>query len=182
MTNIRLIYLMDDPALVTPQSLDNISTFADGIGPSKYLILPCICFFNWTHSRLVTATSANSVIQDAHKRGLLVHAWTFRAEKPFVHPMFANIQEELRYWFQIGVDGVFIDQPDEGITARNDLFKSPILAQSSGTPSGRVEGYSFYVLGRNDSIGIFNVVVLILSVLVLMVGIAVAGLLVKKMD
>ena len=53
-----------------------IATYADGIGANKNLIIP-----RGQANQLLEPTS---LISDAHRAGLVVHAWTFRAENTFL--------------------------------------------------------------------------------------------------
>src|ERR671921_656896 len=62
--------------LVTPEGLAEIATYADGIGPSKDLIVPRDAAGN-----LLDPTS---LVRDAHRVGLVVHPWTFRRENNFL--------------------------------------------------------------------------------------------------
>lgn len=90
------------PAL-TDEGLAQIAAFADGIGPSMYL--------------LVTPDSSPSnlvftdLVERAHALGLVVHPYTFRRDQL---PAFASDYTQLLtiYFDDIGVDGVFTDFPD----------------------------------------------------------------------
>src|SRR5215203_2571732 len=83
--------------LATPAGLAGIAGYADGIGPSKQLLLP-----------------PASLVEDAHRAGLLVHPWTFRGD-----PDGGDAEEEYRQFFSLGVDGVFSDFPDAAVRARD---------------------------------------------------------------
>lgn len=92
---------------LSKEGLKFISTFANGIGPTKTLLPP----FNKT----------STLIELAHSFGLQVHPYTFRSD--FVDTQyFQNIDHELVFFFQLGVDGVFIDQPDVGVNVRTALY------------------------------------------------------------
>ena len=108
--------------LVTPQGLAEIKTYADGIGVWKPFIVSAgtdvtgPAAFNEANRKLV---SPSQLIDDAHRAGLVVHAWTFRNEP---HRLAADykgnpISEYLKF-FQLGVDGVFSDFSDTAVTAR----------------------------------------------------------------
>ncbi len=92
-TSLPLVQLIDSGAasMVSPSGLAEIATYANAIGPNK---------------TLVTA----EVVANAHKLGLKVHPWTFRAEQEFGPDMIA----ELKRFLQTGIDGFFTDQPDLG--------------------------------------------------------------------
>jgi glycerophosphoryl diester phosphodiesterase len=65
------------------------------------------------------------LVARAHAAGLLVHAWTFRAENYFLPAelrrgdadaadfmrLHGDLEAELRAFFALGVDGVFCDFP-----------------------------------------------------------------------
>lgn len=97
--------------LTTPAALSQIATYADAIGPSKRLIIP-----QAQDSQLLPPTP---LIQEAHRVGLKVHAWTFRNETCFLAPEYQNQPErEYQQFFQLGVDGVFSDFPDVAFKVR----------------------------------------------------------------
>jgi glycerophosphoryl diester phosphodiesterase len=114
--------------LVTPQGLATIATYADGVGLNKNLIIP-----RDAQGRLLQPTT---VIRDAHKAGLLVHAWTFRRENTFLplddragnpaNPAFprtiGNAPTEFARFLRLGLDGIFTDNPDTGVAARDAVF------------------------------------------------------------
>ena len=114
--------------LVTPAGLAEIATYADGIGPSKDLIVP-----RDSAGRLLEPTS---LVRDAHRAGLVVHSWTFRRENNFLpldfrqgnpaSPEFlrapGDLPAELRLFFRLGVDGVFSDNPDTAVATRHQVF------------------------------------------------------------
>ena len=90
------IFLLDDDAapLLTDAGLDEIRAFADGIGPYKLLI-----------------ERDPTLVARAHRRGLAVHSWTFRADD--VGSGYATFEDELRAFYEkFGVDGLFTDFPD----------------------------------------------------------------------
>ncbi|MGH8596223.1 MAG: glycerophosphodiester phosphodiesterase family protein, partial [Gammaproteobacteria bacterium] len=69
---------------------------------------------------------------DAHRAGLLVHAWTFRAENHFLPAALrrgsnpaahGDLTHELQAFLDAGLDGVFCDHPDLAVAAR-DAFVS----------------------------------------------------------
>ncbi len=69
-------------------------------------------------------------MEDAHAAGLLVHAWTFRAENHFLPvPLrrgtdpaaLGDLAAELTTYLQAGLDGVFCDQPVLGVRTRDAL-------------------------------------------------------------
>jgi glycerophosphoryl diester phosphodiesterase len=114
--------------LVTPAGLAEIATYADGIGPSKDLIVP-----RDSAGNLLEPTS---LVRDAHRAGLVVHPWTFRRENNFLpldfrqgnpaSPEFlrapGDLPAELRLFFRLGVDGVFSDNADTAVATRHQVF------------------------------------------------------------
>jgi glycerophosphoryl diester phosphodiesterase len=114
--------------LITPAGLAEIATYADGLGPSKNLIVPRDAAGN-----LLDPTS---LVRDAHRVGLVVHPWTFRRENNFLpldfrqgdpaSPEFiravGDLPAELRLFFRLGVDGVFSDNPDTAVATRHQVF------------------------------------------------------------
>jgi glycerophosphoryl diester phosphodiesterase len=131
MTDIRLIQLLDSvgspadtetsyAALATPAGLAGIAEYAYGIGADKDLLVPpgpdgCL------RAPLPT-------VQDAHDAGLAVHVYTFRAENKFLPPEFrigssaearGDGIAEYEMFLDLGVDGLFTDQPDTAVAAVN---------------------------------------------------------------
>ncbi|UGQ10411.1 glycerophosphodiester phosphodiesterase [Yinghuangia sp. ASG 101] len=135
MTKVKLAQLMDasgkpydfvvsgDPRtyqdLTTPANLAWIGSYADGIGATKNLIVP-----RDASGGLLPATN---LVRDAHRVGLIVHAWTFRAENQFLPTDFrigddpnarGDITSEYELFYGLGLDGVFSDHPDTAVAAR----------------------------------------------------------------
>ena len=109
--------------LVTPVGLKEISTYADGIGPDKNLIVP-----RTEEGRLQTPTD---LVDEAHAVDLLVHPYTFRNENSFL-PLdfrmgtdlrdYGRAFEEYRLFYGLGVDGLFADNADTALEARADFL------------------------------------------------------------
>jgi glycerophosphoryl diester phosphodiesterase len=110
--DIKLVQLMGGEELykdiITAEGLTELSTYADGIGPSMFMITE-------TKDKGVTY-KVTDLVKDAHAAGLEVHPYTFRADS-FAIPQFAGSYEGLLDIFlnQIGVDGVFSDFPDKTV-------------------------------------------------------------------
>lgn len=99
---------------MTDAGLREIATYADGIGPSKVLIVP-------RDEEGDLAPPAN-LIDQAHAVGLAVHAYTFRSEARYLARQYdGEPGAEYRQFFSLGVDGVFTDFPDEATTAARNL-------------------------------------------------------------
>jgi glycerophosphoryl diester phosphodiesterase len=112
-----------DPALMsrtfgffaTDEGLDEVKTYADGIGPWKVYIVPT------TGGGGGDVKPATDLVERAHARKLLVHTWTFRDDAfPTGYP--GGPVEEYLNIFRAGVDGVFSDFPDTAWAAR-EIFK-----------------------------------------------------------
>jgi len=104
--------------LVTPAGLRFVDRYADGIGACKDVLIPRDAAGN--------LTTASPVIADAHRRGLLVHGWTFRRENQFLPAQFRSSSDpnapgdmvgEVRAFLAAGMDGFFTDNPDLGVAA-----------------------------------------------------------------
>ena len=104
--------------LATTSGLAMIARYAEGIGVSKELVIP-----RDDANRLGTPTS---LVARAHSAGLVVHAWTFRAENAFLPAEFqagaaplmpGDMRGELQAFLALGLDGFFTDHPDLGVVA-----------------------------------------------------------------
>lgn len=96
-------------ATVTPQGLDGLVGRVDGISVSKKMLL----------------AAGNTIVPDAHARGLTVFTWTCRPENAFLAPEFrgpggtgdfGDYEAEWGVIARTGVDGVFVDHPDLGVS------------------------------------------------------------------
>jgi glycerophosphoryl diester phosphodiesterase len=95
-------------ATVTPRGLDGLVGKVDGISVSKRMLL----------------ARGNTIVQDAHERGLKVFTWTCRPENAFLAAefrgpggkgAFGDYESEWGVIARTGVDGVFVDHPDLGV-------------------------------------------------------------------
>jgi glycerophosphoryl diester phosphodiesterase len=123
MTDLRLIQLIDNghpaddaatpyDAMIAPEGLARIADYADGIGPAKGRIVP--------RDAAGRSLPPTGLVADAHAAGLLVHAWTFRAENFFLPAELRRGADpaahgdaiaEVVQFRDLGVDGVFADFP-----------------------------------------------------------------------
>ena len=131
-TKSRLIQLMqsaggpaDDPTaryatMATPAGLKAVAAYADGIGVEKAMIVP--------RDAEGGTAAPTSLVADAHAAGLLIHAWTFRAENVFLPAELrrgespaarGDLEAELKLFYRAGVDGVFSDFPGAAVAAGN---------------------------------------------------------------
>jgi len=111
--------------LVTREGIRAISRYADGIGPDKNRIVP-----RGENNQLLRPTA---LIARAHSFGLLVHPYTFRNENVFLPrnyqrgddpTAYGNAFAEYQLFFELGVDGLFSDNPDTAREARDDFVDS----------------------------------------------------------
>lgn len=104
--------------LVTPQGLRRVARYADGIGACKDRLIP--------RNADGTLGQPTAVLRDAHRAGLVVHAWTFRRENQFLPAEYrssanpievGDLVGEIRVFLRAGLDGFFTDNPDLGRAA-----------------------------------------------------------------
>ncbi|MFD3315423.1 glycerophosphodiester phosphodiesterase [Streptomyces sp. NPDC058694] len=110
--------------LVKPAGLKQIASYAQGIGPTLDLII-----LKDASGNLTTPTT---LVRDAHSEGLILHPYTMRNENPFLPANFrkgtdadgyGDVFGAFRTYFATGIDGVFTDNPDTGVLAREDFLK-----------------------------------------------------------
>ncbi|MET8215498.1 glycerophosphodiester phosphodiesterase [Streptomyces hirsutus] len=108
--------------LVTPKGLEEIASYAQGIGPTLDLVIPRDAAGN--------LTEPTTLVRDAHRAGLILHPYTMRNENPFLPANFrkggdpdayGDVFGAFRAYFATGIDGVFTDHPDTGLLAREDF-------------------------------------------------------------
>jgi glycerophosphoryl diester phosphodiesterase len=124
----KLVQLIDDnrartsdtdyERLRTRRGLEEVARVADGIGPGLQHVV----------GRTENGLQIADLVRDAHDLMLEVHPYTFRADA--LPPGVASFEELLRVFVvQIGVDGVFTDQPDRALA----FVRS--LEPGGGTPA-----------------------------------------------
>jgi glycerophosphoryl diester phosphodiesterase len=104
--------------LLTPVGLREVSTYADVIGVDKQLVVP-----RDSHGSLAGPTS---LVEEAHRAGLQVHAFTFRDENRFLPTDLrgrgagptGDAAAEYVAHYDAGVDAVFSDHADTALRAR----------------------------------------------------------------
>ncbi|MBC8093493.1 MAG: glycerophosphodiester phosphodiesterase [Pseudonocardia sp.] len=106
--------------LITTDGLADIAGYAAGIGPFKNMVI--------TRDAAGALGAPTTLVDDAHAAGLLVHPYTFRNENQFLPAEFRTAGGDTAYgdvfaeydaFFDAGVDGVFSDNPDTAVEARN---------------------------------------------------------------
>jgi glycerophosphoryl diester phosphodiesterase len=141
LTEVRLVQLLDgvgapydfvaggNPTtyadMTTPAGLQAIASYAEGVGPFKGWIVP-----RNAANELLAPTA---FVRHAHRAGLDVHPWTFRSENNFLPQDFrqgdpatpdylgatGNAPEEHYLFYELGVDGLFSDNPDTAVAVRS---------------------------------------------------------------
>jgi glycerophosphoryl diester phosphodiesterase len=116
----------------TDAGLREISTYADGVGPWKrYIVSTRAVDLNGdgtvgdengdgevNDADRVTAPPT-SLVQRAHRKGLLVHTWTFRDEDRYLaYDYGGRPLAEYEQFFELGIDGVFSDFAGTAVLAR----------------------------------------------------------------
>jgi glycerophosphoryl diester phosphodiesterase len=99
----------------TNPGLNEVKTYADGIGPWKVYIIPI------TGGGGGDPKTPTDLVARAHARGLLVHTWTFRDDS-FPSGFLGGPVDEYLAFYRQGVDGVFSDFPDTAFGAR-EIFR-----------------------------------------------------------
>jgi len=96
--------------LITDAGLDFVKTYADGIGPWKPYVIPV-----YNNKRMMPT----DLIVRAHKKGLLVHLYTFRNEAKYLADDYkGDPKVEYKDFYSLGVDGVFSDYPGTAVASR----------------------------------------------------------------
>lgn len=110
--------------LIKPEGLQWMASFAQGIGPTLDLIIP-----KKPDGSLGTPTT---LVKDAHKAGLILHPYTMRNENTFLPANFKKGTDPNAYgdafgafktYFETGIDGIFSDNCDTALLAREDFLK-----------------------------------------------------------
>ena len=121
-----LIQLIDDypsfDAMTTPAGLREISTYAQGIGPSRdRVLLRC-------DDGIGIRTAG--LVEQAHLAALSVHVWRLHPENALLLPPFrrgmsptvhGDAVSEARTLLDLGVDGLIADAPEIAVGARDEV-------------------------------------------------------------
>ena len=109
--------------MTTFAGLREVATYATVLGPDITQILP--------RDGAGVQQAPTRLVVDAHRARLDVVPYTFRAENQFLPAQyqlgtdpndFGDVFGFLQDAFATGIDGFFIDQPDLGVAAREDLY------------------------------------------------------------
>jgi glycerophosphoryl diester phosphodiesterase len=128
----QVVQLVDDKAegdhMVSRAGLREISTYAQGIGPSRDRLL-------LGKDRLPVGDTS-VLVEEAHRAALSVFCWTLRAENAFL-PEHLRVGDapgglgdalaEARQLLALGVDGLITDSPDYAVRAVNELRLSTLV-------------------------------------------------------
>jgi glycerophosphoryl diester phosphodiesterase len=119
----QMMQLVHDNAagdlMVTPAGLREISTYAQGVAPSKERVLGG-----------AAAAGSSALVLEAHRAALSVFCWTLRAENAFLAgdlrrgegpADLGDALGEARRLLGLGVDGLITDSPDHAVQARAAL-------------------------------------------------------------
>ena len=99
-SDLFLVQLIEFPE--ETKQLDHFATYADGIGPWYKQIIDKKVDGKWQFT---------SLVEDAHKLGLKVHAYTFRVDQL---GDFSSFEEHINtLLFDANIDGCFTDFPDK---------------------------------------------------------------------
>ncbi len=107
-------------AQLTSSGLARLARDVDGISVDKNLLLSVT-------DHTVTTTD---LVERAHEAGLTAYTWTLRPENRFLAPPhrvgkaprdWGDWRREFDLILSTGVDGIFVDQPDLGVAARDGL-------------------------------------------------------------
>jgi glycerophosphoryl diester phosphodiesterase len=109
--------------LITPAGLKEIAGYAQGIGPTLDLVIP--------KDKAGKLGEPTTLVADAHAAGLILHPYTMRNENTFLPADFRKGTDPNAYgdafgafqtYFATGIDGVFTDNCDTGLLAREDFL------------------------------------------------------------
>ena len=96
--------------MLTSAGLTRIASYANAVGVEKSLVQPI--------DSAGRRGAPTSLVADAHHAGLAVHVWTLRSDAAFLPKSYAgDAAAEWRLFASLGVDGIFGDFPDVGVTA-----------------------------------------------------------------
>jgi glycerophosphoryl diester phosphodiesterase len=106
---------------MTDRGLARIATYADAIGPHKWMVVQ----FG------PNGPEDTGLARRARAAGLGVHVWTLRAENEFLPAalhssndpaVHGNLRAEIQALLDAGITGLFSDQPDLAVRARDEWW------------------------------------------------------------
>ncbi|MGB3442966.1 MAG: glycerophosphodiester phosphodiesterase [Actinophytocola sp.] len=102
--------------IVSPAGLKDVAKYAKGLGPDKNQVIP--------RDAAGFLTTPTTLVRDAHRAGLKVHPYTFRAENSFlpadfrsstVPAQYGDLFAEIEAFRATGIDGLFTDNTDVAV-------------------------------------------------------------------
>jgi glycerophosphoryl diester phosphodiesterase len=117
---LRLVQLVGVEAgyapLLSREGLAQVARYADALGPSYTQLLAI--------DEPRGGIQRSELAREARRAGLALHPYTFRCDDL---PSYATSLDELLSLFfaQVGVDGLFCDQPDVAVRVRDRLSRKP---------------------------------------------------------
>jgi glycerophosphoryl diester phosphodiesterase len=158
--------------LRTAAGLEEIASYASGIGPWKRMIISVqgvdsngdgladdVNGDGVVNDADKTTTSPTGLVQDAHAAGLVVHPYTFRNEGRFLAANYnGNPAQEYIDFIQLGIDGYFTDFPGTGNQVRDQLTGALVI--SPDNPSllppefATLDGTAPLVIGHRGASGL----------------------------
>ncbi|MBI4785077.1 MAG: esterase-like activity of phytase family protein [Oscillatoriophycideae cyanobacterium NC_groundwater_1537_Pr4_S-0.65um_50_18] len=158
--------------LRTPAGLQEVATYADGIGPWKRMIVSVkevdangdgkaddLNSDGVINDADKVTTAPTSLVEDAHQAGLLVHPYTFRNEERYLASDYkGNPAKEFEQFINLGVDGYFTDFPGTGDLVRDQItspfVRSPQNPDVQQTTSFKtLDGKAPLVIGHRGASG-----------------------------
>ena len=135
--------------LITPDGLTQVHSYATGIGPDKRLIIPASPLLDDSGKPIDLngdgvisdadrfVGKPTSLINDAHNAGLLVHLYTLRSDSYFLSASYeGDPQKEFDQFIQLGIDGYFTDNANDGFAAKlHAIADYGLTTQPSGSDS-----------------------------------------------
>ena len=117
-TRLPIIQLVDlaQRGLLLQEGLEAVDEYADGVGPHASLVLP--------RDAGGAIGLPATVVGDAHRIGLTVHAWTVRGENRFLPTnlrhgsspdALGDMAGHVRALLAAGVDGIITDHPEQAL-------------------------------------------------------------------
>ena len=107
--------------LMSEAGLKEIAAYADAIGPHKWMVVQ----FSVGQAR------DTGLARRARAAGLGIHVWTLRAENEFLPPDLrsagdaaarGDVHREIHALLDAGITGLFADQPDLAVRARDEWW------------------------------------------------------------
>ena len=108
-TGAQIVFLTSDREAVTPARLNELASYAQGLGAEKALLTP-------------------ELVRNVRAEGLKIHTWTYRAENAYLpadlrrgtdRNAHGDMAGEITRALDMGIDGLFSDYPGLAVQARD---------------------------------------------------------------